>query len=277
VADFTALVPVALLAVCYALGLSRAADRPADIAFTGRGRRACAVGSLVALAVALGPPIDVWADTHLAAHMIQHVILLAIAPPLMVVGELPRIAIAGLPPSLETRVERVAARCSPAFRRVPLVAWIALAIGVQTTALGVWHLPSAYDAAVAHPLLHASEHASFLLAGFFFWWTVAGAGKRAGTATAVIAIFLASLPGTLLGAFMTLSTATWYPHYAAGSAAAALQDQELAGVVMWAGGGMAYVAAGAALFVGWLRELERESPSRALPPLLPSPEPGGLQ
>jgi cytochrome c oxidase assembly factor CtaG len=78
----------------------------------------------------------------------------------------------------------------------------------------------------------------------------------------VITIFLASLPGTLLGALMTLSTAPWYPRYATGSPAAALRDQQLAGVVMWAVGGMAYVAAGAAVFVIWLRELERRSPAR---------------
>ena len=99
--------------------------------------------------------------------------------------------------------------------------------------------------------------ATFLATGYFFWWAVAGIAGAPDRPAMRSCVFIASLPGTLFGALMTLSTAPWYPHYATGSAAHALQDQQLAGVVMWAGGGMAYVAAGAALFVAWLRDLER--------------------
>jgi len=71
----------------------------------------------------------------------------------------------------------------------------------------VWHVPEIYDAPPRTPPLHAAEHLSFLLTGVAFWWLVA----RSGTGAAVITIFVASLPGTLLGALMTLSTAPWYP------------------------------------------------------------------
>jgi cytochrome c oxidase assembly factor CtaG len=161
-------------------------------------------------------------------------------------------------PATQARLTGGVTRGARAARRVPMAAWATLALGAQTVALGGWHVPGLYDAAAAHLPLHAAEHLSFLLTGFAFWWVV----TRLGTGSAVITIFVASLPGTLLGALMTLSTATWYPRYATGSASAALQNQQLAGVVMWAGGGMAYVAAGAALFVMWLRELEHRSPSR---------------
>src|SRR5262249_1781656 len=119
------------------------------------------------------------------------------------------------------------------------------------------------DAAASHLALHACEHLCFLGTGVLFWWAVSGAGSRHETGAAVVTVFVASLPGTVLGAFMTLSTAPWYPRYVTGSVAAAVPDQQVAGVVMWAVGGMAYVAAGTALFVGWLRELEHTSPSRA--------------
>jgi putative membrane protein len=242
VADLGALTPVGVVAVLYAIGLTRRAP--------GRARRVAGWAGVVVLAVALGPPLDVWATTNLAAHMVQHVVLLTIAPPLLVIGLAPE-TIMQLSPRVRTILESL-------LRRAPFLLWTALALALQTAALGVWHVPSIYDAAATHAPLHAAEHLSFLLSGVAFWWLVA----RSRTGAAVITIFLASLPGTLLGALMTLSTATWYPHYATGSSAAALRDQQLAGVVMWAVGGMAYVAAGAAVFVMWLRELERRSPAR---------------
>ncbi len=267
--DLGELTPAAVLAVWYVIGLTRlrapepGTPEPVDEGESiGPGPTAAGFAALVTMAVALGPPLDGWTTNDLAAHMVQHVLLLAIVAPLLVVGEAPRVLFAALSGRARRRVERATSVVAPTLRRVPVVAWITLGIGGQTLALGLWHLPVLYDAAVTHPLVHAAEHASFLLAGFFFWWTVSGAGRRAGRAAAVIAIFVASLPGTMLGAFMTLSTGTWYPLYSTGSFAHALQNQQLAGVVMWAGGGMAYVASGAALFVGWLRELERISPSR---------------
>jgi cytochrome c oxidase assembly factor CtaG len=139
----------------------------------------------------------------------------------------------------------------------------AVAVGLQSLALGVWHLPPLYDAAVGNDAIHAAEHLTFLGTGLLFWWIVTGAGRRWGTAAAVITIFIASLPATLLGALMTLSTSPWYPRYATRSFAASLQNQQLAGVVMWAFGGMVYVIAGVALFVSWMRELDRVTPSRA--------------
>ena len=239
-ADLGALTPVGIVAVLYAIGLTR---DPVD-----RGRRFAGCLGVVVLAVALGPPLDVWSATNLTAHMVQHVALLTIAPPLLVIGRVPE-TIVHLSPRTDASARSI-------LRRAPLVAWTVAALALQTAALGLWHLPSIYDAAATHAPLHAAEHLSFLLTGVAFWWVVA----RLGTGAAVITSFLASLPGTLLGALLTLATATWYPHYATGSSA--LQDQQLAGVVMWAVGGMAYVAAGAALFVMWLRELERRSPSR---------------
>jgi cytochrome c oxidase assembly factor CtaG len=251
VADLGALTPVGILAVLYAIGLTRDLDGAVD-----HGRRIAGWAGIALLALAVGPPVDVWAETNLTAHMVQHVVLLTIAPPLLVLGRVPE----SLVRSASPRVQQLLEPAGRGFRRAPLLAWTTLALAAQTAALGVWHVPVIYDAAATHAPLHAAEHLSFVLTGVAFWWLVA----RSGTGAAVIVIFLASLPGTLLGALLTLSTATWYPHYAGGSAGAALQDQQVAGVVMWAVAGMAYVAAGAVLFVMWLHELERRSPSRVV-------------
>jgi cytochrome c oxidase assembly factor CtaG len=266
VADLGALTPIALVAAAYAIGLARVGtvgtvglhDR-----VVSRGRRGAGIAGIGALALALGPPLDGWATHDLAAHMIQHVVLLAIAPPLLIMGTVPAVLAHAAPDAARARLRRSVGRLAKTAERVPMITWAALAVAAQTAALGVWHIPAIYDAAVSHLALHATEHLTFLATGLAFWWTLAGARRRLPTAAAMVTIFLASLPGTLFGALMTLSTAPWYPAYASGSAAHALQDQQLAGVVMWAGGGMAYVAAGASLLVRWLRDLERTSPSRA--------------
>jgi putative membrane protein len=258
VADFGALTPVAVLAALYAVALTR----PSAGTDPGRARIITGAAGVVALAAAFGPPLDGAAAHSLTAHMLQHVLLLAIAPPLLVLGLVPSTVGDALPAEVRSRLRRVSVPLRGAIERIPVFVLTAVAVALQTAALAVWHVPAIYDAAVAHLALHALEHLTFLVTGIAFWWIVAGAGRRAGTAAAVITIFVASLPGTLLGALMTLSTAPWYPQYARGTLTAALQDQQLAGVVMWAVGGMAYVVAGAALFVAWLRDLERASPSR---------------
>jgi putative membrane protein len=253
VADLGALTPVAALATLYALALTR---RPRPI---GRARVYAGASGIAALAVALGPPLDIWAASNLASHMTQHVLLLSIAPPLLIIGLVPSVLAAAIPDAIRARwLDATIATAA----RVPVFVALTVAVGLQTAALGVWHVPAIYDAAATHLPLHAAEHLSFLLTGLAFWWIVAGAARRAGSAASLVTIFAASLPGTLLGALMTLSTSPWYPHYAHASFTAALQDQQLAGVVMWAVGGMAYVAAGAALFAAMLRDLDRASPSR---------------
>jgi putative membrane protein len=262
VADLGALTPVALLAALYAVALVSRRGRVDDDRAASRSRVLAGAAGIAVLAVALGPPLDTRASSSLTAHMTQHVALLTIAPPLLILGLVPTVLGAALSDAAGPRTQRALAAVSTAFARVPVFVLTVVAVGLQTAALGVWHIPAIYDAAVTHVPLHALEHLTFVSSGLAFWWIVAGAGRRAGTAAAVITIFIASLPGTLLGALMTLSTSPWYPHYAHHSFAAALQDQQLAGVVMWAVGGMAYVVAGAVFFVAWLRDLERTSPSR---------------
>jgi putative membrane protein len=262
VADLGALTPVGVLAALYCVALVRRSGRGATEPAMARSRVFAGTAGIAVLAVALGPPLDTRAVGSLTAHMIQHVLLLTIAPPLLILGLVPSVVGTTLHDATGSRLERALGAASAAVERVPVFVLTVVALGLQTAALGVWHIPAIYDAAVARVPLHALEHLTFVLTGVAFWWIVAGAGRRVGTAAAVLTIFIASLPGTLLGALMTLSTSPWYPHYAQHSFAAALQDQQLAGVVMWAVGGMAYVVAGAVFFVAWLRDLERASPSR---------------
>ena len=255
------LAPVVALALLYTAVLARHGPRAAEP--LTRLRIAAGFGGLVALTLALGPPLDGWAGSDLAAHMLQHVVLLAVAPPLLLLGCVPAVALRALPCASRQRVMRGAGRTARAVRAVPPQYRAAGAIALQTVVLGVWHLPRWYDAAAAGDALHALEHVSFLAAGCIFWWCVAELGTDSGPAWAVVCLFVASLPATLLGALMTLSTAPWYPYYATGPTAHALMRQQLAGVVMWGVGGMVYVVSGAGLFASWLAHMERTAPARA--------------
>jgi cytochrome c oxidase assembly factor CtaG len=119
----------------------------------------------------------------------------------------------------------------------------------------LWHLPAVYDAADAHVPVHVAEHLTYLTTSVAFWWAVGLGGTPHGGA--VVAVFVAALPGSAIGAALTLASRPVYRGYTS------LTDQQLAGVVMWAFAGLAYVLAAAVTFALWLRAAEQAAP----PPL----------
>ena len=122
-------------------------------------------------------------------------------------------------------------------------AGLLVAFALHTVAMVVWHLPGPFDAAVRHEALHAFEHISMLATGYLFWLYLLALQARA---AAVPVLFVASLPGTALGAAMTLATTPWY------ATSPSVGGQQLAGVIMWAFGGVVYIVAAAVMFGVWL-------------------------
>lgn len=250
--------PVAALLMvggaAYALGLRRAWGG------AGRGRlitltqARCFAAALIVLAVALLPPLAARAGRSLTAHMVQHVALLVVAAPLLAMG-------APVPALVWALPDRWRGRARGGWRRLLAVharrwvPWAAAALLLETAAMWAWHAPALYRGAVRHEALHGLEHASFVLTATAFWWAVGlGGGRRHGAAVPIV--FVAALPGTALGAAITLAGRPWYAEYPS------LADQQMAGVVMWAFAGLAYVLAAAALFGLWLAGLERDTPGR---------------
>jgi len=260
VADAAAAAVTVVGGALYARGVRRAwtAAGPGRVVRTGEAVSFAA--GLLAVAVALGP-LDARAAASLTAHMAQHVVLLVVAAPLLALGAPLRALVWALPahPRLRLRptlrvLERSRARHGPA--------WIAGAVLLQSAAMWSWHAPGLYDAALDAPALHALEHLCYLATAVLFWWSLAGAGHRTRMGAGLVALFAAALPGTALGAAMALAGHPWYPVYARGDAAGALADQQMAGVVMWAVAGAAYVVGAAGLVVAWLSAVERLSPGR---------------
>jgi putative membrane protein len=211
---------------------------------------------LLAVLLALEGPLDHAAETSQSWHMAQHVVLLAVAAPFLVLGATVRRMAWMAPEEWESRLRR-----NRVLRTVsgatPVL--VAIAIIVHSAVLAAWHLPGPYQAAIRNPLVHVLEHLAFLGAGVLLWWTILHA-SRAQLGTGVLTLFIAALPGTALGLLMTVARTVWYPVY--GTGPSALGDQQLAGVVMWAVGNTIYLIAAVALFAAWLSSLERATPAR---------------
>lgn len=200
-------------------------------------RWALAVGVGVTVAT-LSPPAEARAEGSLTAHMVQHVVLLVIAAPL------------------------VAASRRPGAGATPLAAWVLFAAAALHAGLMVaWHLPWAFDSAERTDGIHALDHVSLLATAAVFWWAV-GLGTRPPHRLSVLAVFASSMAGVGLGAAMTLAASPWYARHPS------LTDQQVAGVVMWAIAGLAYLGIGIMLFVRSLGE--KEPGPRLAPTLAPS-------
>jgi len=267
VADYGTLAVLLATGALYAVGVLRVWER------AGRGRIVhvwqpwCGAAAWVAIAVALVSPLDQSAETSLSAHMAQHIILISVAAPLLAVSA-PLIAMAyaidpaGPPPGLRRWSRRWTGAATSRW-----VALVGIALVVHTVTVALWHAPGPYEAAVRHPVLHAFEHLTFLGTAAALWWAALGIGRRSRRGVGVLVLFVATLPATALGLMMTMARTPWYPSYVHGSLAHALDDQSLAGVVMWGFGGVAALVGAFALFVSWLDGMERRAPA------LPHPRP----
>ena len=256
------IVPLALFAILYATGLRRLWRRAGTGRGVSRGVAAAHAAGWVVLAIALLSPIHALGEVLFSAHMVQHELLVALAAPLLTVGR-PGVVLAwGLPPGWRPRVGRFFAR--PAVR----AAWRSLtlplvAFALHAAALWLWHAPGLYQRSLTSDLAHAMQHASFLGTALLFWWSVLrplrerGPEARRTRGVAALSLFATMIHSGALGALLTFATSLWYPAYGATTAAwglMPLEDQQLAGIVMWVPSGASYLVATLVLLAGVLRE-----------------------
>jgi cytochrome c oxidase assembly factor CtaG len=124
-----------------------------------------------------------------------------------------------------------------------------------------WHAPILYQAAIESALVHALQHLSFFGSALLFWWALLyGRLGRLGYGVAVLAAFPTAVHSSVLGALLTASPSPWYQSYLTTTEAwnlTPLEDQQLAGLIMWVPAGMIYLVGALALFASWLGETER--------------------
>ena len=222
-------------------------------------RRAAAFwAGTVALGVALLSPLDAVAETLFSAHMAQHLLLTVVAAPLLVVGRPVATWLAALP----SGSRRTAARARAAIAFVPRVLRRPLvAFGVVTVAMWSWHAPTLYEAALVNEPVHALEHGSFLVASMLAWSVGLRRGRRDVSSAFGRALFLVAyaLQGALLGALLVFASTPLYSVHRDGPALwglTALQDQQLAGALMWIPPAAVYLVAIAAVLFGAFRTMD---------------------
>jgi putative membrane protein len=224
------LVLVSVFAAAYGFALVRA--RRMHRAFGVRSVVAFACG-LAVVAAALVEPVDALADSSLAWHMAQHLALVSLAAPLLLLGAPLRLALAALPPRAAVRLGRALNGAPLRVLTHPLVAWLQFALVLYGT-----HFSPLYEAALENEAMHALEHALYLGSALVFWaplLAVAPAPHAPPHAARILLLFLALPMSAFLGFALYVGRQVLYPHYAAH--ANALADQSAAGAVMWIAGG----------------------------------------
>jgi putative membrane protein len=248
-------VPLAATLVFYVTGVARL-WRQAGV---GRGVRtwqaACFAAAWLLLVGALVAPLHWLGERLFTAHMIEHEILMALAAPLLVLAR-PMGAILWAIPAGWRRASGGFAR-TPAVRALwrwltdPLIATVLHAI-----ALWAWHVPALYEAALAFDRLHWLQHLSFFGTALLFWWAlVRGRGRERAYGAAVFYLFATSLHSGFLGILLSVARQPLYPvqtRTALEWGLTPLEDQQLAGLIMWVPGSMVYAIAALALAGIWI-------------------------
>jgi cytochrome c oxidase assembly factor CtaG len=232
-------------AASYWMGIHAIWNRAGHGRVVPRWRAAAFAGALVALVVALISPVDQLGSALFSAHMLQHLLLMMVAAPLMALAEPLLVMLWALPLRGRRAIGRAWLRARGVRTlwgalSVPSVAWL-LHIGT----LWVWHLPTLYERALRDERVHVLEHASFFVTALLFWWLlVRPHGHRMRMGAAVAYLFGAALQSTILGALITMSRRPWYPsHFGTTQpwGLTPLEDQQLAGLLMWIPAGVVYL------------------------------------
>lgn len=218
---------------------------------TQSSRRRAFYGGIAVVALALMSPVDTLSASLASAHMVQHLLLITVAAPLLAWSS----PVSVLQLGLGFRFRRSHLRRLGKFRKRTANALMLGTAAVHATTLWFWHAASAYDRAMTKPLLHRLEHASMLLTAVVFWGFVASRQARPHFGVRVMALFTVALQSTLLAALLTFARSPWYDSYRDAVrpwGLTHLADQQLAGAIMWVPGGFVYLAAALMVAHRWL-------------------------
>ncbi len=269
--DPTVVLPLALAAAGY-LWAVRSIDAAHPHTPVPRGRIVAWLAGLIAIELALQSPIEVYDTSLFSDHMVQHVLLTIVAAPLLALGA---------PITLLLRVARPETRrrwILPVLHSrilkalsFPVFTWILFA-GFMWVA----HFSDLFELSLENPMVHQVEHAGFLVTALLFWWPAVAADPspwRMGHPNRLVYTFLQMPQNTFLGLTIYSATLPLYPSYlnlARTWGPSVLDDQQMAGGIMWISGDVVFLAAIMLILRGLLRKEQRETAvndARAAPEL----------
>lgn len=211
-----------------------------------RERLFCFLAGLVLLFVALASPLDAFSSLLLTAHMIQHLLLMMVVPPLLLLGQPMLPMLRGLPRTFTKEGLGPFLRW-PALRKIggflvaPVFAWFAYNVSAIA-----WHLPQLYEIALHSPAWHNVEHATFFWTAILFWWPVIQpwpSRSRWARWSVIPYLLMADVINTAISGTFVFADKVLYPTYAASPLAGVSPqyDQSAAGVIMWVPGSLFYL------------------------------------
>ena len=226
----------------------------------GWSRTASFLGGICVLAIALVSPIDGYADRLLSVHMVQHMLLMMVAPPLLLLGRPVTLVLAATSGTVRGRLAAFAHNRVARAIGSPAVGFSAFAIVLWTS-----HFTPVYEATLTDERLHALEHVVFLVTALLFWWPIVArdpGASRLSHPGRLLYLFLSMPVMSLLGFVIDSSTRVLYPHYIASSRAlgtSGLADQRLGGTIMWEASMLVSAVALGAVLIDWMRRDEQEA------------------
>lgn len=246
------LAPLVTIAVFHALGSIRLSRRRHGFPRWMIRSAALFWAGLATLAVALVSPLHDLGEHLFSVHMVEHELIMALAAPLLVLARPVALLLWGMPVAVRRHVG------SGLASRGVRLAWQTLTIPVVAAvlhglAIWVWHAPALFDATVSDVLLHRLQHLSFFLTGLLFWWAVIWRCSRGASAWL---LFVTMLHTSILGALIAVAPSVLYlaqTRYAGEWGLTALEDQQLAGVIMWVPGGIVYAGATLWFLATWIQ------------------------
>jgi putative membrane protein len=226
-------------------------------------RAPCFAAAIAAIAIALVSPLDALTSALASAHMVQHVLLVLVAAPLLALSAPSATLLRGSPLAVRRTVPRWRrrlhlTRAKLRALRDPVTVWL-----LHVATLWFWHASGPYDAALDSEPLHIVEHTTFFVTALLFWHIAIGAraSGRVANGYGALLVFAMALQSTFLSALLTFAGTPWYSSYATTTRAwhlDPLADQQLAGLIMWIPAGLVYLGASLALIITWVRATELE-------------------
>jgi cytochrome c oxidase assembly factor CtaG len=254
-------VPLALALIIYLVGWSRLSKRA-----SAPVRPVLFLSGWAVLTVTLTSPLHEAGERSFTMHMIEHELIMLVATLLLAASGAGGVLAWGLPRPLRSALGGGwKSPLQSLWRRLtdPVTATV-----IQGVVMWGWHAPPLFDAALDSFGWHIAQHGCFFLSSLLFWWAMLHPRSRAnGYGVSAVCLFATSLVGGALGALMSLSSSPWYADYAAmgmtGIGLDPVEDQRLAGLIMWIPGGLIHGAAAVAMLFKWLKA--SEGGGRALP------------
>ena len=262
--EIAPLVVIVAITAVYLWGLRRLKARTKFEAVSS-GQTTLFLLGIAFLLLALVSPIDTYGGDLFFIHMIQHILLVMVAAPLILLSNSMGVFMWSLPRGLRYDLGELLSGGGVLRRTLSFMASPRTAFLTYFGVLTIWHIPVAYDTALAITPLHYLEHLTMFLAALLFWWPVIGSApirSRLSYPVRILYLLLATIVSTVLGIAVTFGGGDLYSFYVDAPQHWGItlqQDMQLGGLIMWIPGNMMFLISIAALFLVWADRDEKDS------------------